>query len=395
MALIRLDEPTTRRIDPKRFALFALGFRPFYLLAAVFAAVAIPAWALMLAGMPGTAWPGAWWHAHEMLFGFAVAVIVGFLFTAGKVWTGLATPTGLALQGLASLWLAGRIAMASGGGLLVAIVDCAFLFVCAAVFMRLLLKARSHRNYGIGVLMLVLACTNLAFHLAAGGVLRVDPLQVMLLAVVLVVTLETVMAGRVVPMFTANALRGVKQWRRAWLDRAAIMLTLAALTTWVVHPGTPAALLASAAGALQLVRSLGWNPLATWRNPLLWVLHLSHLWIPAGLALAAMSVWGWVPRSAAVHALTIGSMAGLIIGMITRTALGHTGRMLQAGPVETACYVLVHLAALTRVATLTLLPAFASAGVHLASTAWTLAFVLYLWRYVPVLSRARADGRPD
>lgn len=395
MALIHLDEPTTRRIDPKSYALFALGFRPFYLLAAIFATVAIPAWALILAGKLGPAWPPVWWHAHEMLFGFAVAVIVGFLFTAGKVWTGLATPTGRALQGLAALWIAGRIAMASGGGVLAALVDCAFLFVCAALFVRLLVKARSHRNYGIGALMLVLACANLAFHLAAGGVLAVDPLQVLLLAVALVVTLETVMAGRVVPMFTANALRGVKQWRRTWLDRAAIALTLVGLVVWIVQPGALAAVLAAAAASLQLIRSLGWNPLATWRNPLLWVLHLSHLWIPLGLALAAMSVWGWIPRSAAVHALTIGSMAGLIIGMITRTALGHTGRMLKAGALETACYVLVQLAVLARVVTLTVLPTLATAGIHLASTAWTLAFALYLLRYVPILSRARADGRPD
>lgn len=395
MALIRLDEPTSRRIDPKSYALFALGFRPFYLLSALFAILAIPAWTLILAGVAAPAWPPVWWHAHEMVFGFAVAVIVGFLFTAGKVWTGLATPTGRALQGLAALWVAGRIAMASSGGALAALIDCAFLFTCAAIFARLLVKSRSHRNYGIGLLLLVLACANLAFHLAAGGVLAIDPLQVMLLAVALVVTLETVMAGRVVPMFTANALRGVKQWRHPWLDRGAIMLTLLALTTWIVLPGTFAAILATAAAALQLVRSMGWNPLATWRNPLLWVLHLSHLWIPIGLALAAMSVWGWVPRSAAVHALTIGSMAGLIIGMITRTALGHTGRMLKAGAVETACYALIQLAALARVLTLTALPSFATAGIHFASTAWTLAFILYLVRYVPILSRARADGRPD
>ena len=148
------------------------------------------------------------------------------------------------------------------------------------------------------------------------------------------------------------------------------------------------------AALLQLVRAAGWNPWAARRIPLLWILHVSHLWLPVGLALIAMAQCGGVAGSAGVHALTIGATGGLIIGMITRTALGHTGRRLIAGRIETAAYALVQLAALVRVVTIVVVPSAAMLGVHVAGTAWTAAFVLYLWRYLPYLLRPRVDGQP-
>jgi uncharacterized protein involved in response to NO len=147
------------------------------------------------------------------------------------------------------------------------------------------------------------------------------------------------------------------------------------------------------AAILQAVRLGGWNPLATRSQPLLWVLHLSYLWIPLGLALIALTQFGVLPRSAGIHALAIGATGGLIIGMMTRTALGHTGRMLVAGRIETAAYALVLTAALVRVVTVALLPAAQLGGVHAAATLWSIGFLLYLWRYTPFLMRARADGK--
>ncbi len=393
MALIRLDEPSTKRIAPNTFSLFALGFRPFYLLAALFGALAVPVWALVFSGVLETRMPGLWWHAHEMLFGFAAAVIVGFLFTAGKAWTGLDTPTGASLAALAALWLAGRLAMGFGAGPLAALVDAAFLPVCAAVFFVVLLRAKSKRNYFIGALLSVLSLANIAFHLAQLGVVAADPLTMLHFSLALVVLLETIVAGRVVPMFTANAVRGVKQWRNKAVDYAAIACTAAALVLWAGGAGSWAGLVALIAAGLQLLRSGGWNPWAARHNPLLWVLHLAHLWIPLGMLLLAAAQWGLLPRSAGVHALAIGSMGGLIIGMITRTALGHTGRMLVAGPVETAAYTLVQVAVLARVLTVAAIPAATLGGVHLAATAWSLAFVLYAWKYLPFLLRARTDGK--
>ncbi len=393
MALIRLDEPTTKRIPPDTFSLWALAFRPFYLLAALFAAIAVPVWAVAYSGAIELPMAGIWWHAHEMIFGFAAAVIIGFLLAAGRNWTGLHTPDGKPLMVLAAVWLAGRLAMAFGSGAWVAVVDLAFLPVAAAMLLTVLIKAKSKRNYFVGALPAMLALANLFFHLAVLGVVEADPLTAMHLALGLVVVLETVVGGRVIPMFTFNAVRGIKQWRNKQVDWAAAIATGIALLLWALGAGAWAGVVSLVAAALQAVRVGGWNPWATRGQPILWVLHLAYLWIPLGLALVALTQFGVLPRSAGVHALAIGATGGLIIGMITCTALGHTGRMLVAGRIEAAAYALVLLAALVRVLTVGFIPAAQSGGVHAAATLWSIAFLLYLWRYAPYLWYARVDGK--
>jgi uncharacterized protein involved in response to NO len=395
MALIPLTDPVRRPANPGGFALWALGFRPFYLLAAAFAAIGMLAWVFVLTGHLAVPMAGIWWHAHEMLFGFAAAVIVGFLFTAGRNWTGLATPTGLALALLALLWLGGRLGMAFAGGPITAVVDAAFLPAAAFAIARVLWLAGSRRNYFVVGILGLLSLANIAFHLARLDVLAIDPLTALHFALGVIVLLETTIAGRVVPSFTASALKGVRQWQRPWLNYAAVAATGVALLCWVLFPAMPwAAGLSLLAALLQLPRTIGWNLWATRRVPLLWILHLAHLWIPLGLALLAASQLGWLPRSAGVHALTIGATGGLIIGMMTRTALGHTGRMLVAGRIETAAYALVQLAAVMRVLTVAAIPAAITGGIHFAATLWALAFLLYLWRYAPYLIQARTDGQP-
>lgn len=393
MALIRLDEPTTKRIPPETFSLWALAFRPFYLLAGLFAAIAVPVWAVGYSGAIELPMPGIWWHAHEMIFGFAVAVIIGFLFTAGRNWTGLDTPAGKPLMVLAAVWLAGRLAMAFGSGAWVAVVDMAFLPVAAGMLLRVLIKAKSKRNYFIGVLPAVLSLANLVFHLAVLEVIAVDPLMAMHFALGLVVVLETVVGGRVIPMFTFNAVRGIKQWRNAKLDWAAAIATGVALLLWSLGAGAWAGVVSLLAAVLQAMRLGGWNPWATRGMPILWILHLAYLWIPLGLALIALTQFDVLPRSAGIHALAIGATGGLIIGMMTRTALGHTGRMLVAGRIEAFAYALVLSAALVRVVTVAVIPAAQMGGVHAAATLWSLGFLLFVWRYAPFLIRARVDGK--
>lgn len=395
MALIPLEEPTTKRIPAHTFSLWALAFRPFYLLAAAFAAIAIPVWALVFSGVFDTPIPGMWWHAHEMIFGFAVAVIIGFLFTAARNWTGIDTPDGGLLMGLVVLWLLGRLGMAFGSGVLVAVLDLLFLPVVAVLLLRVLVKAKSRRNYFVGILPLLLTLTNLLFHLSLLGTIQLDPLVPMHLALGLIIVLESVVGGRVIPMFTFNAVRGIKQWRNKRVDWAAVLLTALALLLWACgFAGGLVATLSFVAALLQLIRLAGWNPWGTRKVPILWVLHLSYLWIPLGLCLLGLTQLGILPRTAGIHALAIGATGGLIIGMITRTALGHTGRMLVAGKAETVAYVLVHLAVLARVLTIISFPAAAMGGIHAAATLWAVAFVIYLWRYLPYLLRARVDGRP-
>ena len=395
MALIPLREPARRPTVAHGFALFALGFRPFYLLGTGAAALAMLAWLLVLSGRLSIPIPGVWWHAHEMLFGFAAAIIVGFLFTAGRNWTGLETPTGPALAALALVWLAGRVGMVVDGGALTALIDASFLPAAAAALARVLWKANSRKNYFIVGILGLLSAANITFHLARLGVLSIDPLQALHGALAVIIVLETAIGGRVIPSFTASAIKGVRQWQSQAWNYAAITLTELALFAWALLTTAqwPAAL-SLLAMAMQLRRSLGWNPWATRHTPILWILHVAHFWIPVGLLLVAGAQLGYLPRSAAVHALTIGATGGLIIGMVTRTALGHTGRMIVTRRIEVASYALVQLAAVVRVATTVFLPAAAGVGIHIAATLWILAFGLYLWRYLPWLIRPRIDGLP-
>ena len=398
MAVMKIGEPKLAR--PRGVAILALGFRPFYLLAALFACVAIPLWVLNLSGAVALPLPGLLWHAHEMIFGFAAAVIVGFLFTAGRNWTNLPTPSGVPLALLASLWLAGRIALLTSNGMVAALIDVLFLPLAAVALGRVLVRAGNKRNYVMLVILSALSVANLMFHLARLGVVALDPLAALHFALGLIVMLETVMGGRVIPNFTENGLRmalgkQVLLVQPARLNRAAIAATGAALLLWVLGAGQWAAAVSLVAGGLQLARALSWKPWLTLRVPIVWILQLAYLWIPLGLLLLAAVQLNWLPRPAAIHAFGIGSTGGLIIGMITRTALGHTGRLLNASWVETTAYSLVMVAALARVLSLVALPAAALGGIHLAATCWTLAFAFYLYRYVPFLARPRADGRPD
>lgn len=392
MALIPLGEPALSRVKPPEVALFELGFRPFYLLASAFAAVAMVTWLSVLTGWVEMPMPAVWWHAHEMIFGFVVAVIVGFLFTAARNWTGIDTPAGIPLALLALLWLAGRVGMAFDGGPVTTIIDVAFLPGATMALARVLWKAKSRRNYFIVGILSLLSTANLVFHMAASAIIAIDPLQTLHLALAVIVVLETVIGGRVIPSFTASAIRGVRQWQDPTWNYAAIAATALSLFSWALFPEAQwPAVLSLAAVVLQLRRSLGWNPWAARHEPILWILHVSHLWIPLGLLLLAGSALGWLPRSAGIHALTIGATGGLIMGMITRTALGHTGRMIAVGPVEVTAYAFIEIAAVMRVLTVAAIPAASGLGIHSAATLWTLAFALYFWRYLPWLLRPRIE----
>ncbi len=386
--------------QPLGWPLLRLGFRPFYLGAAVFALLAIPLWVALFLGQWNLtmALPPLLWHAHDMLFGFAIAVILGFLLTAVKAWTGLATPRGAFLGALALLWLAARVAAVTGPYTLYAVLDLALLPLVAAVLTRLLLRARNRRNLPLAGMLMLLALANGVFHLGVTGVLEISPLVPLHAALALIVMIECVIAGRVIPAFTMSATPGLKLQVRAPVERAAMALTALGLLLWVFAPaaagwnlvGGLALLLAALA---QVVRLLQWRPAITRHRPILWILHLSHAWIPFGLALLAAARFGWIGVSAGVHALAIGATAGLIIGMITRTARGHTGRALQVSRAETTAYVLVMLAAAVRVLLPLALPTWLPMALVLSAAGWSVAFAIYLFIYTPWLLKTRFDGK--
>ncbi len=377
--------------------LLRLGFRPFYLAAAAYAAIAVPVWvAVLLGALP---WPGAvpplLWHGHEMIYGFAVAVIVGFLLTAGKAWTSLATPRGPALAALVLLWLAARLAAVVAPPAVFALLDLALLPAVAAVLARVLWRAGNRRNLPLVALLLALAVVNAVFHgavLGLGGLDAVDPRQPLHAALALVVMIECVMAGRVIPGFTMSATPGLKLPTPRHLGTAALAFTGAGLAGWVVAPQAAATVvLLGAAAVLQAVLLWHWRPARALHRPILWVLHAAYAWIPLGLALLALGGAGWVAGSAGIHALAVGATGVLIIGMITRTARGHTGRPLQVSRWEVAAYGLVIAAAALRVGLPLLgLPVV---GHVAAAVAWSAAFVVYLSIYGPWLMQPRVDGR--
>jgi uncharacterized protein involved in response to NO len=373
--------------------LLRLGFRPFYLGAAAFAALAVPLWVAAWFGQItlSTALAPMLWHGHEMLFGFAVAVIIGFLLTAGQGWTGLATPRGSALGGLVALWLAARVAALTAPYAIYAALDMALLPLVAALLTRLLLRAGNHRNLPLALILMLLALANGAFHLAALGLTAINPLMALHAGLALVVMVLCVMAGRVVPAFTKAATPGMVL-PPPKLERWTMAMTALGLAGWVFAPaGLATAAVLGLAAALHLRRQWAWQPWLTRSRPILWILHAGYAWIAVGLALLALAQLGLVSESAGLHGLTVGATSGLIIGMITRTARGHTGRSLQAGKAETSAYALVMAAALLR----SLLPIFGlqSLAMLAAAMAWSSAFVIYLYVYTPWLLAARIDGR--
>jgi uncharacterized protein involved in response to NO len=376
--------------------LLRLGFRPFYLLAALFAALAVPLWAAMLLGYVtiGLSAPPLLWHAHELLYGFATAVIIGFLLTAGKAWTGLPTPRGPALGALAMLWVAARLSALGAPYLVYAVLDIALLPLVAAIFGRLLWRARNRRNLPLAGVLATLAAANIVFHLAVLGILDISPMRALHAALALIVVIECVIAGRVIPAFTASATPGLAITPQPRLGQAALAAVVTGLGLWVV--GTPALLTAfalAAAAALQLLRQWHWRPFVTWRRPILWILHVSHVWLPIGFGLLAAAQFGIVPVSAGVHALAVGATGGLIIGMLTRTARGHTGRPLQVSRLEVAAYLLVLGAAVCRAILPLVAPQLFLHMVAGAATAWTAAFLIYLFIYTPWLTGTRLDGK--
>lgn len=396
MTLVRIEEPRVKEPVQTGFShhpVFRLGFRPFYLLAALFAALSVPLWIARYFGNLGAlVRVDLNWHMHEMVFGFAIAVIIGFLFTAGRNWTGLWTPRRGHLAALAGLWIAGRLAMLLTPPVVAAVVDLLFLPLAAYPIFRVLQRTGNKRNMFLVGLLALLTLVNALFHASVTGLLQISPIGPIQAAILIIVMIESVIGGRVIPGFTANAIQGVKPVMNERRDKISIALTALAALAWIAQlPGPLTGSLAVAAAVAQATRVLGWMPHVTLRKPILWILHLSYAWIPVGLLMLGLTAWGMTTSSSAFHVLTIGSMAGLIIGMITRTALGHTGRPLNAGNSEVAMYVLIQFGVIARMlaAANFMRPEMLVA----AAACWSAAFVLYVVVYAPYLLSPRVDGR--
>jgi uncharacterized protein involved in response to NO len=375
--------------------LFALGFRPLYLLAGAFAALSIAGWAGLFAGWvpPGYLHGSSRWHAHEMIFGYTFAVIVGFLFTAGSNWTRQPTPSGAPLAAICAAWVLARIFALSPWPLASLAFDLAFALAAAIGLGLPLWRARNTRNYFFVALLLAIGVLNLGFHLVLLDVIDADLGRVMDLALDVVLFICVVMAGRVVPMFTNNAVPGAGARRVLALERTALGAVLALLAADLL--GLPSVVVAIVAGVAALAhgaRLALWNPWATRAKPILWILHAAYAWIVVHLALRAAGALDLAAPTLATHALTVGAVGGLTLGMMTRTARGHTGRVLETGRAETLAYALVMAAAVVRVFAPML--GWVFGAIVVSGLLWAMAFAIFAVTYWPILSRPRLDGRP-
>jgi uncharacterized protein involved in response to NO len=374
------------------------GFRPFFFGGATWAVLALVLWLMALAGATTlhTLFDPLAWHRHEMLFGFVGAVIAGFLLTAIPNWTGRLPIAGAPLATLFGLWLAARFAVlfsATIGALVSAALDVGFYLVLAALAAREVLAAKN-RNVPIVGLVLLFGAANAADHAGAMGLLA-DTSVGSRAAIALVVLMISLIGGRIVPSFTNNWMQkqgvgGRRPTQPAPFDLAVIAVTAAALLAWIALPASRApGLLLIAAGLLQAMRLARWGGARAVRDPLVFILHVGYAWVPAGLMLLGASLSGAaIPTSAAIHALTAGAMGTMILAVMTRATLGHTGRTLQASAPTVFMYLLVTIGALLRVgAPLGLIDY--TLGMEFAAVAWGGAFILFLTLYGPILMRPR------
>ena len=375
-------------------ALLSFGFRPFFLGAALWAVIAVPLWLWVHLGGEGGPAVDRDWHVHEMLFGYVVGVIAGFLLTAVPNWTGRLPVTGTPLAGLVCLWLAGRVTMLLAPALpAAAAIDAAFLVVFAGVIWREVLAGRNWRNLPVAVMVTLLALANLAFH---GRIVLPDlgPLAERG-AVGMIAMLIAFIGGRVVPSFTRNWLVQVGRTplpaTEDRVDKVGVVMVAVAVASWITLPEQRLTGIALCLGGLAtLFRLSRWRTRRVVGEPLVWSLHAGYAWLGLGLILVGASVLdpGALPRTAGLHALLTGAAGVMTLAMMTRATLGHTGRERFADRATVALYLAVNLSAACRVAA-AFTPDARPALLVAAGTLWVVAFGLFVVRYGPMLVRPR------
>jgi len=395
MAIVGISEPSR---TPRRWAPFALAFRPFFLLGGLAAVILMSYWGhVFVRGESATNYYGfIGWHSHEMLFAYAGAVIAGILLTAARNWTGVQTVRGLALAALALLWLLARLlAFLPVPPLLYAAVDFLFLPLVAWSLWRPLWRVRQYKNLVFVGILLGMALGNGLVHAELLGWATTTARAGTYLAVWMISLILVIMGGRVIPFFTEKGVAGgfvPKEWRWVEIFSPLSVLALALVDAFWPQP----MVLALSAGLATLVngiRLFGWYTHAIWRVHLVWVLQLGYAWLVLGMALKAVALAGGLMSMLALHALTIGGIGGITIGMMARVSLGHTGRNLVVPKLMPWAFALLYLAALLRVF-LPLLISSYPLSVRLSAVFWVLAFVLFVSSYALMLLRPRIDGQP-
>ena len=391
-----VSRPVPRGLSRTGPVLFSYGFRPFFLGGALWAIAAMTLWIAAISGHLTLAeeYGAANWHAHEMLFGFASAVLAGFLLTAVPNWTGRLPVSGWPLGGLFALWCAGRIALLASDMLgvgVAAAVDALFLPALLAICTREVVAGRKWKDLKVLGGLLALSLANALYHVAA--IDGEHSYMAIRLAVSAYVVLVMIVGGRILPSFTRNWLNKVGRtdfpvpYNR--FDMTAILVGTAALGVWAVWPDHPAtAFVGLAAAALHCIRLHRWRGWTTAREPILVILHIAYLFVPLGLFSIALSALGYLEERSVLHLLSVGAIACMMLAVMTRASLGHTGRALIASKLTVASYAALILCALVRPLA-ELLPDMAPAFYAASGLLWIAAFGLYGLEYAPILARKR------
>ena len=398
MSELPLIRPSQPKVSPATtgFALWDLGFRPFYLLASFFRAFSVLLWTAQFSGyLPAAYLQGPIWHGHEMLFGYTIAVIAGFLLTAVRVWTSQPTSSGVPLMILAALWVSGRVLVLTPLAMTAALVNAAFPVAIAVAIGIPLLRSRNVRNYFFVGLLVLMGALILAVDLAFQGRFELSPRLGLQLALDVVLFIMVVMGGRVIPMFTNNGVPRANATRHALVEKFALGSVILLFASDLLQlPQIVIAMIALISALAHGVRLYLWKPWRTLATPLVWILHAAYAWIVVHLALRGLYSVDLLAGPYATHALTIGAIGGLTLGMMTRTARGHTGRPLTADGFELTMFLLIQVAAVVRVFVGVASPALYMLSVQLSGLLWAVAFGVYTVRYWPVLTRPRLDGKP-
>lgn len=382
--------------------IWAMGFRPFFLMAGVSAVLLVTVWVAIFRGQWIVAAPARYldmfsWHFHEMIFGFAAAVIAGFLLTAASNWTGQRTAHGPWLIALVGLWLAGRVVMLSGAWLakpIIAAVDLAFLPALIVAVGLPIVRTRNWRNLLFIILLTAMTIANVLMHLqalgAAGSARRGG-----FFAIDLIIIMIAVVGGRVFPYFASKRLPDAKVRRYMPVEIASIVSLALLMFAELLSPMSMKviAALAGFAALANGVRFIGWLDRRVWGVPLLWVLYTGYAWLIIGLMLRAGAALEYITPTLSTHALTVGAIGVLTLGMMARVSLGHTGRALQQSTLTTIAFVVINLSAVLRALGPLAAPHEYAACVAISGGLWAVAFAMFLITYTPIFIGPRIDGR--
>ncbi|CAM3311733.1 NnrS family protein [Shewanella violacea] len=402
--MLNIDDPA---VTDKIPAIWRLAFRPFFLGGAVLAALYIPLW-LVTWFMPQYSlfqtqvWSKVvplWWHPHEMLFGFAMAIVAGFLLTAVKNWTNQPGLSGIGLAVTFFCWLTARVLLLLPFDiplLVPALFDSLFLGLTALKLWTSVYKVKQWHNIGFPIMLFLALCINLLSYYALSErdfTLSNHIWQAMIWWMALLIT---IVGGRVIPFFTAIRIKQEKREAIPLLEKALILVMLL-LVIQAIGQFLPMAVeqgLLVVAGVLHLARWARWYPHKTLKEPMLWSLHISYMLLPVTLLALAWNIDNLMVYRNLLHLFAIGTLAGVCLSMISRVSLGHTGRNIYAGPKMSLAFASIALAALFRALMPTLMPDYYQTWLWISGGFWFIAFGLFVWHYVPVLSSPRVDGRP-